>query len=176
MTETYHDLGAILENDELKAVTAHSGRACFVTESLLHRVTAAAIVAQTGHTNKGSMRPYARLSAEAEKILQDVIAGKHRHMSPPKQARRTSPSVEVKPGREIAAKATRLPQSPSKLGLREAKKMRSAEVIEISSDKERGGKGKVKVKKGEGSVEGKKKGGGGEEIGEIGEQGIFVFV
>ena len=47
--------------------------------------------------------------------------------------------------------------------------MRSAEVIEISSDEERGGKGKVKVEKGEGSVEGKKKGGGEEEVGEIGE-------
>ena len=59
LTETYHNLGAILENDELKAVTAHGGRALFVTESLLHGVTAAAIVAQAGYANEGSMRHYA---------------------------------------------------------------------------------------------------------------------
>ena len=154
-----------MKNDKLKVVTGHGGRACFVTESLLHGVTTAAIVGQTGHANEQSMRPYARTSAEAERVLQDVIAGMHRLL--PKLARPTSQCTkqQVTNGRKaLGGKPDRLPGSPTKIGLRDAKKAKTVasscakqSAIEIiDSDEE---KGKVKVEEEEGGRKGK---GGGE--------------
>ena len=122
LTDTYRDLGGIMKNDEMKAVTAHGGRTCFVTANKLHGVTTAAIRAQTGHANEQSMAPYNRTSAEAEKVLQDVIAGKHRRQRSPTPVKKSSRGgKDVVVGRLKADK----PESPSKLGLRQAKKAKS---------------------------------------------------
>lgn len=64
-----------MDNEEMKKVTGHGGRACLVTYSLLHGVTSAAIMQQTGHASMQSMQPYARNSVESEKVMQDVLAG-----------------------------------------------------------------------------------------------------
>ena len=122
LTDTYRDLGQIMKNDEMKAVTAHGGRACFVTANKLHGVTSAAIIAQTGHANEQSMAPYSRSSAEAEKVLQDVIAGKHRRQRSPIPAKTSS-----RGGKEVARVRIKAhqPESPSKLGLRQAKRAKS---------------------------------------------------
>ena len=60
LTQTYRELGVILENDEFKNITGHGGRACFITENLLHGVTTKAVMGQTGHANEQSMQPYIR--------------------------------------------------------------------------------------------------------------------
>ena len=122
VTSTYRDLGEIMKNDEMKAVTAHGGRACFITANTLHGVTSAAIRAQTGHANEQSMAPYKRSSAQAEKILQDVIAGKHRRQRSPSSAKKDSRGGKV--GSVERAKADK-PESPTKLKHRVAKRAKS---------------------------------------------------
>ena len=78
VSNTYRELGEIMDNEDMKRVTGHGGRACHVTYALLNGVTSAAIMQQTGHASVTSMQPYARMSAESEKIMQDVLAGSRR--------------------------------------------------------------------------------------------------
>ena len=107
MTSAYREIGAIVENEEMKRVTGYAGRACLVTYSLLQGVTSAAIRQQTGHANVRSMIPYDRISAEAESVLQDVLSRKVQpyDVSTMKRAVHHSP-----------------PESPVKLNKRVAKK------------------------------------------------------
>ena len=79
--KTYGFLGSIMENEEMKQVTGHGGHACHVTYSLLHGITAAAIMQQTGHASVTSMQPYARMSVDSDKFMQDVLAGHFRRKS-----------------------------------------------------------------------------------------------
>ena len=65
----------------MKQVTGHGGHACHVTYSLLHGITAAAIMQQTGHASVTSMQPYARMSVDSDKFMQDVLAGHFRRKS-----------------------------------------------------------------------------------------------
>ena len=81
VSQSYRDLGDILDNEDLKKVTGHGGRACLVTYSLLNGVTSSAVRQQTGHANVQSMLPYDRMSMEAEKVLQDALSGKIRDVN-----------------------------------------------------------------------------------------------
>ena len=82
MCETYKDLSPIVENEEFLQVTGHGGRACLITYSLLHGVTAAAIMQQTRHATVMSMAPYSRQNEEASQVFQDVLAGNYRKKPP----------------------------------------------------------------------------------------------
>ena len=169
LTQTYRELGVILENDEFKNITGHGGRACFITENLLHGVTTKAVMGQTGHANEQSMQPYIRPTAEAEQILQDVIGGKHRRIASPvetKGKKKNSPKKmsskkkESKNRKEGQGHSN--PGSPSKLGFRDAKKgkIESAGAripCTISIDDSDDEKVGVKVEHVEESVDGKMK-------------------
>ena len=108
----------------MKLVTGHGGRACLVTYSLLHGVTASAIRQQTGHANLQSMLPYDRISLAAEKVLQDCLAGKERAVKDTLLMKGRSP-----------------PESPTKLIARTNKKKReggpSKTVVGVNTSTER---------------------------------------
>ena len=128
VSQTYRELGEILGNDDLKKVTGHGGRACLVTYSLLHGVTSAAIMAQTGHANVGSMQPYARLSVESEKFMQDVLAGYHG---------RNAKKIRRKRGKGGALKPSRFDDDSS-----EESYSSSSEDIRLSKRRRRERKGR----------------------------------
>ena len=111
----------------MKAVSGHGGRAAFVTEALLKRVTTKAIMGQTQHSGEQSMAPYSRTSAEAERVLQDVIAGKHRKKSVPHATRKDPRKCH---GRKGLRKDSSPPESPTKMCACEAKKPRGADRFE----------------------------------------------
>ena len=121
VSQTYRDLGDILEDESMKLVTGHGGRACLVTYSLLNGVTASAIRQQTGHANLQSMLPYDRISLDAEKVLQDCLAGKGRH-------REGETGMEERKSRAVKntllMKGRSPPASPTKLEKRTNKKKR----------------------------------------------------
>ena len=77
VSNTYRELAPIIGDaaTEFEDITAHGGRACLVTYSLAHGVTARAVMQQTRHMNESGLIPYKRVDPCTQAVFQNVLDG-----------------------------------------------------------------------------------------------------
>ena len=77
VSNTYRELAPIIGDTaaEFLDITAHGGRACLVTYSLAHGVTARVVMQQTRHMNESGLFPYKRVDPCTQAVFQNLLDG-----------------------------------------------------------------------------------------------------